>query len=82
MLPREDGQVELDGLFVEPAHWRRGIERLLVLHCAEASRSWGASALHVVGNPHASSFYLSCGFEVTGSAQTRFGEGLLMRRPV
>lgn len=30
ILPRPDGQAELDGLFVEPACWRQGIGRLLV----------------------------------------------------
>ena len=49
---------------------------------ADISRKEGATHLHVVGNPHAKSFYLACRFEVIGATQTRFGPGLLMRRAV
>lgn len=82
ILPRPDGESELDALFVEPSLWRRGYGRALVEHCVGAARQRGARALHVVGNPHAESFYVSCGFEVTGTEQTRFGPGLLMRKPL
>src|SRR5262245_37736424 len=30
VLKREDGDAELDGLFVEPAQWRHGVGRALV----------------------------------------------------
>lgn len=80
ILPREDGDSELDALFVEPDAWRRGIGRELVEHCAAAARAAGAELLHVVGNPHAEGFYRACGFEIIGSRQTRFGMGLLMKR--
>jgi len=80
ILPRPDGNSELDALFVEPENWRQGIGRILVDHCCLAAKASGASALHVVGNPHAEHFYGSCGFETVGSEQTRFGVGLLMRR--
>jgi N-acetylglutamate synthase-like GNAT family acetyltransferase len=79
--PREDGNSELDAMFVEPRMQRRGIGKALVEHCAEVSRQEGSAHLHVVGNPHAESFYLACGFEVIGTTKTRFGPGLLMRRP-
>lgn len=79
---RDDGDFELDGLFVEPAHWRRGIGRLLVERCAEAARVSGAAYLHVVGNPHAERFYRACGFQVVGTEATRFGVGLLMKRAI
>lgn len=80
IVPRPDGDTELDALFVEPAIQRRGIGRRLIDHCAEKARSMGSSALHVVGNIHAKQFYLSCGFTVVGDFQTRFGLGLLMRK--
>lgn len=80
LLPRADGQVELDGLFVEPELWRQGVGRTLVEHCAFVARAQGSAVLHVVGNPHAEGFYLACGFETTGTIQMRFGIGLLMRR--
>ena len=80
ILSREDGDFELDALFVEPDAWRQGIGRELVEHCAAAARAAGAESLHVVGNPHAESFYSACGFKVLGTRQMRFGIGLLMRR--
>ena len=42
-------------------------------------RSWPATHV-VVGNPHAEGFYASCGFRTTGTVETRFGPGLVMRR--
>ncbi|MEO8588983.1 MAG: GNAT family N-acetyltransferase [Flavobacteriales bacterium] len=82
ILPRQDGNAELDALFVEPECWRQGIGRLLVEHCALAAKRAGASDLHVVGNPQAEHFYKACGFQVLGTEQTRFGVGLLMKRPL
>jgi len=80
ILTREDGDSELDALFVEPDSWRQGIGRVLVEHCCVAAKAAGASAIHVVGNPHAESFYCACEFKPFGTEQTRFGVGLLMRR--
>jgi GNAT superfamily N-acetyltransferase len=80
LLPREDGNVELDALFVEPEIWRQGLGRKLIDHCTVAARLRGAAAIHVVGNPHAEGFYRACGFELVGTTATRFGVGLLMRR--
>jgi len=79
VLPREDGQLELDGLFVEPSLWKGGIGRTLVDYCAAYARKLGSSALHVIGNQHALGFYTACGFESLGSSKTRFGTGVLMR---
>jgi N-acetylglutamate synthase-like GNAT family acetyltransferase len=82
LLPRADGGAELDALFVEPIMRRRGMGRSLVEHCSEIARSQGCTFLHVVGNPHAEEFYIACGFRLTGTAETRFGPGLLMHRPI
>jgi GNAT superfamily N-acetyltransferase len=82
VVPRPDGGAELDALFVEPRLWKQGIGRELVEHVAEVARLRAATVLHVVGNPHAERFYLSCGFRVTGTIDTRFGVGLAMRRPL
>src|SRR5262245_55869632 len=82
VVPRPDGGAELDALFVEPHLWKRGIGRRLVDHVAEVARVRGATVLHVVGNPHAEGFYVSCGFRVTGKTDTRFGTGLAMMRPL
>jgi N-acetylglutamate synthase-like GNAT family acetyltransferase len=80
--PRADGDVELDGLFVEPGCWKRGVGKDLVEHCCVVGRQLGAHALHVVGNPHALGFYRKCGFEPVGHRTTRFGTGVVMRRPL
>jgi N-acetylglutamate synthase-like GNAT family acetyltransferase len=80
--PRADGDAELDALFVEPTQWRLGVGQRLVDRCCDVARGTGARAIHVIGNPHAQAFYLACGFESAGTAATRFGIGLLMRRPL
>ena len=80
ILPCEDGDSELDALFVEPSAWRQGIGRALVDHCAAAAKARGAESLHVVGNPHAEDFYKACGFDMIGTQQMRFGIGLLMKK--
>ena len=80
VVPRPDGGAELDALFVEPHLWKHGIGRRLVEHVAEVARMRVATFLHVIGNPHAEGFYLSCGFCSTGTIETRFGVGVTMRR--
>ena len=80
VLPRPDGNAELDALFVEPGLWKQGVGRLLVERCADVGRERAAPVLHVIGNPHAEAFYLSCGFRTTGIVETRFGAGLAMER--
>jgi GNAT superfamily N-acetyltransferase len=72
VLPREDGDADLDGLFVDPARWRQGIASRLVDEAGRLARARGARAVHVVGNPHARAFYESQGFVQSGEAQTRF----------
>jgi len=80
ILARDDGDSELDALFVEPKIWRQGVGRALVEHCCLAAKVSGATAIHVVGNPHAEGFYEACGFKQVGRRQMRFGVGLLMKR--
>ena len=82
IVPREDGDTELEALFVEPGIQRQGIGKRLVEHCAGIARSKGSTTLHVIGNLHAEQFYLACGFSAIGRFETRFGPGLLMRLPL
>ena len=82
LLPRPDGDVELDALFVDPDVRRCGVGRSLVDHCVQIVRAQGSAALCVIGNPHAYDFYSACGFEVVGTIQTRFGSGLLMKKMI
>lgn len=80
ILPRDDGDSELDALFVDPEAWRQGIGRALVEHCFSAAKAAGAASIHVVGNPHAEGFYSACGFKLLGTTHMRFGIGLIMKR--
>lgn len=80
LLPRPDGDAELDSLFVEPDLRRRGVGRLLIEHCSQIALTRECRSLNVIGNPHAEQFYLACGFDTIGSTETRFGTGLLMRK--
>jgi GNAT superfamily N-acetyltransferase len=82
VVPRPDGGAELDALFVEPHLWKRGIGRQLVDHIAALARARAASFLHVIGNPHAEGFYVTCGFRAFGTVDTQFGVGIDMRRPL
>jgi GNAT superfamily N-acetyltransferase len=70
---------ELDGLFIEPDLWRRGIGRALVDAATHQARQKGL-ALTVTANPAARQFYEHCGLSVEGEAQTRFGPALRMSR--
>jgi GNAT superfamily N-acetyltransferase len=70
---------ELDGLFVEPDLWGRGIGKALVDAAAHQAREKGLT-LTVVAQPGARRFYESCGFSVEGDEQTRFGPALRMSR--
>ena len=75
----EDGHAELDGLFVEPGLWKRGIGTALIAAATHDARRRGLT-LMVVANPAALGFYLRCGFALEGEAQTRFGPALRMSR--
>jgi GNAT superfamily N-acetyltransferase len=80
VLPRNDGDAELDGLFVEPTVWRRGVGTRLVQQAQDLALCAGSAFLCVIANPHAEGFYAACGFELVGEEQTRFGIGLKMRK--
>lgn len=80
VLSRPDGDAELDGLFVEPAHWRQGIGRHLVQEAGRLAASEGSALLCVVAHPRTLGFYTACGFDLAGEATTRFGPGLIMRK--
>ena len=70
---------ELDGLFVEPEVWRRGIGRALVEEAIHEARRNGLS-LTVLANPAAVPFYEKCGFTAEGEEPTRFGPAIRMSR--
>lgn len=70
---------ELDGLFVEPELWRRGVGSALADAAVHEARKRGFT-LWVIAEQSAREFYESCGFSVEGEAQTRFGPALRMSR--
>jgi GNAT superfamily N-acetyltransferase len=74
------GVCELDGLFVEPDAWRRGIGRALVEDVVDRAGRAGARRLEVIANPRAHGFYERTGFLVVDLATTRFGPASRMRR--
>jgi GNAT superfamily N-acetyltransferase len=82
VVPREDGNADLDGLFVEPTIWRAGIGRHLISEAEIMAATRGASFLYVTANPRAQEFYLACGFMLIGEEATRFGIGLTMRTAI
>ena len=75
----DDDEAELDGLFVEPQHWRKGVGAALVDVAVHEARRRGL-AMMVIANPSARQFYEKCGFTVEGDAETRFGPALRMSR--
>lgn len=75
---RDDGDFELDGLFVLPDFWKLGLGRMLIETTVDYVRSQQAEKLHVIGNMHAEGFYQKIGFVEKGMVRTEFGEGLLM----
>src|SRR5688572_22996429 len=53
LLPRSADTAELDGLFVEPTHWRQGIGKCLVQHAETLAKARGAHSLYVSASPAA-----------------------------
>ena len=76
----DDGRAELDGLFVDPSAWRRGLGRRLVNDAASRARDEGASRLSVTANLDAVSFYEALGFVVDRPVDTDFGPAARMHR--
>lgn len=79
---RNDGGIEIDGLFVEPKLWRRGVGRALVARCVLFARDVGASWLHVIASHSSAGFYSAVGFETLGPYETEFASAISMRRGV
>lgn len=82
VLRREDGDAELDGLFVEPTHWRQGLGRALVEQAERIAARDGAANLWVTANTSALAFYDSCGFVTVGEVATRFRPAPKMRKNI
>jgi GNAT superfamily N-acetyltransferase len=81
LLPKA-GFCELDGLFVEPHLWGRGVGRALIEDALALARAQGARAIETVANPRAEGFYKRLGFTVMGRAETQFGPANRMKIPI
>lgn len=77
----EQGEPELDDLFVEQQWQRQGVARRLVEDAVETLRVSGHERRWVTGNPHASAFYAAVGFVGT-DRDTGLGRGLRLHHRV
>jgi GNAT superfamily N-acetyltransferase len=82
VLRRDDGDAELDGLFVDPTQWRHGIGRELLEQAERIAASEGAASLWVTANTRALGFYGACGFVTVGEVATRFRPAPRMRKTI
>lgn len=73
VLPRSTCLFVLDGLFVEPGHWRGGIGRALIADARARVAAKGGARLETVAHPRAEGFYERTGFRVIGTEATLFG---------
>jgi GNAT superfamily N-acetyltransferase len=83
IVTHEGDDAELEGLFVEPSEWRKGIATALVHQIEREAAAWGANRLHVLANQNVLGFYEATGFTKIGEQKTELGPiGFLMVRPV
>lgn len=82
ILARDDGEAELDGLFVEPHAWRSSIGTLLIAESSRVAALKGATWLWVVCGKITTGFYAKCGFEKVGESDTRFEMAVSMRKRI
>lgn len=79
VISEDQGEAEVDGLFVDARFQRRGVGRRLLQAAADLSRQRGASRLQVVSAPDAVAFYEAFGFGNPETTQTPFGPAVFLR---
>jgi GNAT superfamily N-acetyltransferase len=72
-IAQDGNDAELEGMFVEPSHWRQGIGRALIEAVERELVAWQATRLRVVANPNALAFYTALGFVTIGEEKTPLG---------
>lgn len=80
VLDLGEGLGEIDGLFVEPAHWRRGHGRALLRAGEALLRARGIAEVTVLAAPEAEAFYLSENYRAAGTEQTLFAPAIRMNK--
>jgi GNAT superfamily N-acetyltransferase len=63
-------ELELEALFVEPAHIGSGIGRALMRHAVAEAVRQGAARLVIQGDPHAAAFYEAAGCVQVGTRES------------
>ncbi len=64
------GQFELEALFVRPAYIGKGVGSNLLEHAKTTAIEMGAETILIQGDPHAASFYLAAGAQLTGERES------------
>ena len=72
-------EIELDALFVDPAHWRAGIGGALMGEVRRLAGAGGATAIRVIANPHADAFYAASGFVAVDTIAVASGTARVLR---
>ena len=69
----ESAHAELDGMFVDPSYWRRGIGRMIFEATERELIARQATGIRVVSGASAVDFYKSVGFSIVGEERTPLG---------
>ncbi|MBI2253245.1 MAG: GNAT family N-acetyltransferase [Proteobacteria bacterium] len=75
--PLDQHTVDLTLLFIDPAHMRQGLGRLLYAKALDLAHGLGAGHLVIDSDPQAAAFYASMGATRTGSEPTGYRGRLL-----
>src|SRR5262249_30184888 len=79
VLPRDDGDADLESLFVEPGQQRMGVGAKLVKAASALAQGRGAERLYAIGNALTRKVLEGTGFIAAGETSTRVGPALVMR---
>ncbi len=75
-LKRVDSStVELEALFVEPAHFGKGIGRMLFDHAVTLARHMEAKTMLIQSDPYAGPFYIAMGATPAGERESESIKG-------
>lgn len=66
-------EAELDGMFVDPRHWRRGVGRMIFEAVERELSDRRIRRVRVVAGASAVAFYRSVGFSIIGEEKTALG---------
>ena len=78
----DDGDVELEDLFIDPPWHRRRVARSLVVDAVEACGGRGVAACGLSANPQALAVYRAVGFIGGDAVATELGAGLRLHLDV